>query len=447
MTHPTTKHETTVRGTLMLPAETTTSMPPYPAGSVRLARGEIRFRDSIITDILIDPDAPLDPTTIICPGFVDAHLHLPQFDSIGEDGLTLLEWLNTIIFPAEMRWEDEAYAAAMSRRVAARLLSAGTTSICAYATVHHHAARAAMRELSAAGLSGFVGQVLMDSHAPRELVRPAAQLIDEAASLKTVGNGGDSSRGTIAPIVSPRFALMCSMDLMRSAAELAHRRSQPIQTHLSEMLPECVRLRELYDGMDYVEVYHRAGLVTDRTVFAHAVWLNEAEHRRLAAHGATVAHCPTANTFLSSGAMDARTFHSGVKFALGSDIAGGPDVCMVRVARAMLENAKRIRPPFVPVAAKDTTADSPLPSAAACWWQITGGNAAVLGLGKVGRLERGFRADIVTLTPPTPFTHASHGEHRHWTSAHDPLAALLYAFDERWITQTHAGGCPTLHGR
>ncbi len=93
------------------------------------------------------------PTHLITPGFVDTHVHLPQFDSIGVDGLELLEWLERVIFPAEARWADADFAGAMAARVAKELLSFGTTSVAAYATSHHEGTRAAMEALAAAGMA------------------------------------------------------------------------------------------------------------------------------------------------------------------------------------------------------------------------------------------------------------------------------------------------------
>ena len=90
--------------------------------------------------------------TLISPGFINAHLHLPQFDMIGAHGIPLLSWLSDITFPAELKWEDVNVAREMTVRVVAQLLSKGTTGICAYATVHHEAARAAIEVATEAGL-------------------------------------------------------------------------------------------------------------------------------------------------------------------------------------------------------------------------------------------------------------------------------------------------------
>ena len=393
-----------LHGTLMLPG---TEADPAARG-VRLVRGSISIRDGRISKIESDEGAPLDPRRIICPGFIDAHLHIPQFDSIGYDGMTLLDWLNSVIFPAERRWEDAAFARAMGARVAKRLLSHGTTGICAYGTVHHKGTQAAMESLAAAGIRGHVGQVLMDQQAPEYLLRPAGQLLDEASRLAPVGR--------IWPIVSPRFAVSCSMELMRGAAKLARERDWPIQTHLAEMLPECELVTRLHGGRTYVGVYKEAGLLGPRTIFAHAVWMSEDEWRELHRTKSVVAHCPTANRFLSSGRFSHQDYSP---LALGSDVAGGPDVSMVRIARAAREvylngGAGPDYDPFAPPR---------------WWWQITAGNADALGWKDAGRIAVGAAADLVVIEPDNSWLSDTH-----W------LRPLTYGWSDQWIAATICHG-------
>src|SRR5437762_3329725 len=60
--------------------------------------------------------------------------------------------------------------------------------------------------------------------------------------------------------------------------------------------------------------------------------------------GAVIAHGPTANRLLEAGEMDqGRALGAGVSVSLGSDVAGGPDRSMVRVARGMIETGKQVR--------------------------------------------------------------------------------------------------------
>lgn len=389
---------------------------PGPGQTVTLTRGSIRVQGDRIAEVFADgrgpkPDLGGDDS-LIAPGFVDAHLHLPQFDSIGVCGMPLLDWLATAIFPAEAKWADTAYAADMTRRVAAQLHAHGTTAVAAYATVHHDATVAAARVLADAGFAGLVGQVLMDREAPPELVRPAPQLLAEAARLQPVGR--------LRPAVTPRFAISCSEELLRGAGDLAVRNAWPVQTHLAETQAECHRVAELFDGVAYTEVYRRAGLLTPRTLLAHGVQLSDHDRTTINAAGSTIAHCPTANGFLKSGDMDlAAHQRAGLNIALGSDIAGGYERSMPRVARAALETASRVHP------------DSTCPSAAWAWWQLTAGNATALGLTDTGRIHPGAAADLLVLKPDI-----------RWHASADPLATLLYAWDDRWLKTTIAAGRP-----
>ena len=77
------------------------------------------------------------------------------------------------------------YARGMTKRVAKQLIRHGTTAIAAYATVHHESAIAAIDELrSDWDARRVVGQVLMDRGAPDAIIRPARQMIDEAAAMQ-----------------------------------------------------------------------------------------------------------------------------------------------------------------------------------------------------------------------------------------------------------------------
>ncbi|MEM7625037.1 MAG: amidohydrolase family protein [Planctomycetota bacterium] len=392
-------------------------------GHVRLAPGYVRLDGERIAEVVegeIPGGETADaggPDALICPGFIDTHLHLPQFDTIGAHGLPLLEWLDGVTFPAERKWEDAAYARGMTRRVVDQLVAHGTTAICAYATVHHAGTLAALETVRDAGLRGVVGQTLINRNAPDFLTRPAAQLLDETADLLDKF----SPAGRLAAAVTPRFAITCTAEFMADTGRLAAERHAIIQSHLAETKPECAFTAELFDGVSYVDVYKNAGLLTPRSLYGHGIYLDGTERQTMADTGAVVAHCPTANSFLRSGTMDRRAhMAAGVNISLGSDIGGGYERSMVRVAREMVEAAASF-------------ADLPagqLPAAAQAWWQITAGNAGALGWGDAGRLAAGAAADVLVIEPDIP-----------WLSAEripgvDPLAVLLFAWDDRWIKRT-----------
>jgi guanine deaminase len=382
-------------------------------GRCRLAPGLVRVEDDRITEV-VEGEIPGSADaggeqTLIAPGFIDAHLHLPQFDMIGAHGLPLLGWLNEVIFPAELKWQDPELARGMTGRVARQLLSVGTTAICAFATVHHDSTRVALEVAKEVGIRGVIGQVLMDREAPDGLCREAERLLDEAADL------GHSFPPTdrLAAAVTPRFAVCCTEQLLLGAGELAAEQGSRIQSHLAETVPECALVEKLFDGRSYVEVYQRAGLLGERSVFGHGIHLSDADRSTLQATGTVIAHCPTANSFLRSGTMDrAALMDAGVRVAIGTDIGAGYERSMVRVARAMIESAAAIGDDY--------------PSAATAWYAITAGNADALGWSDAGRLRPDVPADLLVIEPAIPWL----------TQTVDPLSMLMFAWDDRWLART-----------
>jgi guanine deaminase len=178
--------------------------------------------------------------------------------------------------------------------------------------------------------------------------------------------------------VTPRFALSCSVELLRGAAALAREYDLPIQTHLAEQQEECRAVRRRF-RRGYLQVYERAGLVTSLSLFAHAIWLSGHEWERLS--GSAIAHCPTSNIFLGSGVMDWWRAQAS-RVGLGSDVGAGPDLSIFRVARTawMVHSMQGIAPD-----------PGDLLRAA------TLGGAQALGFEDVGSIEPGKAADFVLL--------------------------------------------------
>lgn len=362
-------------------------------------------------------DAIGGPDRLICPAFTDAHFHFPQIDSIGCDGLELLEWLDRVIFPAE-GWWGRAGGATLTRTAARRLCRAGTAGVAGYFSSHGLASHESFALLmNATRLRFIVGRAAMDRNAPDDLVREdreRSKLTPPPSPRLACPEGNPRHRTSF----TPRFAISCTDELL---AEIGwHVKDEPqtyIQTHLAESLSECRAIAQLFPSdPHYTGVYDRFGLLHDRTILAHCIHLNENEWKLIAERGAIVAHCPAANIFLLSGLFDldaARRF--GVRLALGSDVAAGSDVDMPRVARGMIETAKVRR-----LTARNPM-DVSIPSPIEAWRMITGGNASLLGWHDAGRIEAGCMADLLVLRPPAT-----------WIDEH-LIGRLIYNWSSRLI--------------
>lgn len=68
---------------------------------------------------------------LIIPGFIDLHLHAPQFPNMGL-GLDkeLMPWLNKYTFPEEAKYDDLQYAESVYKKLIKKILSVGTTRCC-----------------------------------------------------------------------------------------------------------------------------------------------------------------------------------------------------------------------------------------------------------------------------------------------------------------------------
>lgn len=330
------------------------------------------------------------PARIICPGLIDVHAHLPQYPSSGRGQGELLPWLRAYIFPLEREFN-----AARAREDAPRFFHAlarhGTTSAMLYAAIYDESCEAAFLAAERSGLRITLGKVMMDVGSYGDLPPEKIISISLAQSERLCRRWHGASGGLLAYAFSPRFAVSCSEELMCGAAGLAATYGAPIQTHLAENLAELERVRQLFPtAKDYTDVYDRCGLLTPRTVLGHCLHLSDRELTVLAGRGAKVAHCPTANFFLTSGLLPLdRVLRAGIGVGLGTDVGAGTELNLWQVMRAALETQK---------ARSYYERDVHLLNPAEAFFLGTQGGAETLGLGAVvGSLEPGKEADLLVI--------------------------------------------------
>ncbi len=335
---------------------------------------------------------------IVLPGMVDLHVHLPQIPNAGlGSGLPLLEWLERYIFPLERAFDRQTAEAELPLALR-ELARAGTTTMVAYAALWADSTDACFAAAETHGIRAVIGKVMMDRITYDDRIGSDEILetsLRQSAELCERWHGRDDGRLRYA--FTPRFAVSCTDAILRESARLADHYGAYWQTHVSEDADEIHEVRRLFPGArDYLDVYEQCGGLTDRAILAHAIHLSPSEVSRLAASGASVAHCPSSNLFLSSGLMPAAAYEAaGIRVGLGSDLAAGPELSLFSVMRAAAVTQR-----VLVLAGEVDEADGLRPLD----WLRLGtleGARALRQADRIGSVEVGKEADLILLDPRT----------------------------------------------
>ena len=328
---------------------------------------------------------------LLLPGFIDTHVHCPQLDVIASHGAGLLDWLETYTFPAEQRWADPAVAQTGAAVFLDALLAHGTTAAVVFPTVHAASADALFAAAQKRGMRLLAGKVLMDRHAPAALCDDVAGAQHDCETLIQRWHG----QGRNSYAVTVRFAITSTPAQLAMAGALGQRHAGLyMQTHVAENEGEVAWVARLFpQARSYLDVYAQHGLLHERAVLAHGIWLDAQDRARLRDSGAQIAHCPSSNLFLGSGLFDWQAaVDSGHRVSVASDVGGGTSLNMQRT----LAEAYKVQ------ALRGTRL-----SAWTLLHAATRGAAEGLGLGhEMGHLGAGALADVVV-----------------WDWAHGPVAA------------------------
>ena len=322
------------------------------------------------------------PDCLICPGFIDTHIHYAQARIVGSAAPGLLQWLEKYTFPEELRFADADYAQQVAGEFLDELAANGTTSALVFPTVHARSVEEFFAAARTKGMRMSAGKVLMNRHAPAGLCDGDGHGIAESEQL--IERWHENGRQNYA--VTLRFAGTSTNQQMQVCGELVKRYPEIIfHTHLSETQAEIEWTLNLFgDCKDYLGVYEKFGLVTDHSVFAHCVHLSDSECERLSESGGAAALCPTSNLFLGSGLVDSdRLSANGINLSLGTDIGGGTSFSMLQTMQELYKVARTL---------------GSCPTSLMLFYLATLGAARALHIDRhVGSLQPGKEADFVIL--------------------------------------------------
>lgn len=338
---------------------------------------------------------------LVCPGFVDTHMHSFQVATKGlAPDMSLLAWLKRHIW----KWEGaltKEKARACAEVAYLQMIRCGTTSFSDFTAVHH--AGEAFRVAERFGLRGMIGKTLMDRNGPPEQVEDTDFALRDSEKLLRKWNG--KGNGRLMYALTPRFALTSTDELLSGAREMAEKYGVFFRTHTDENTLERKWDVKLYGGGS-LRHFEKLGLLNERTLLAHCIWCTEKELGLLKKRKVKVAHCPGSNMFLASGVANVPgMLRKGITVGLGTDVAAYYNFSMMEQMRlaCLLQKVHR----------RDPHAMEHEKAFAMGTWM----GAQALGMNDTGKLARGMKADILLLST----------NHLAFSPMNDPLSQIVYS--------------------
>jgi 5-methylthioadenosine/S-adenosylhomocysteine deaminase len=315
--------------------------------------------------------------TVIMPGLVNAHTHIPMTLMRGlNDDLRLDVWLGYLM-PVEREFVTPEFVKLGARVACAEMIRSGVTT---FADMFYYEESIA-EQVAEIGMRALLGQTILVFPAPD------ADTFEDALLLCRRFIEHWNGHPLIQPAVAPHAWYTATPELLLACADLARAFDVPLHTHVSETRLEADNSVN-QNHMSVVAWLEQHGILDTKLLAAHCVHIDEEDMFSLRRVGAGVAHCPSSNLKLSSGiAPIPQMLKLGLKVGVGTDgPASNNDLDMVEEMRLASFIAK--------VSTQNPTA---LPARAAVEIATIGGARAVHMGHLTGSLEVGKRADIAVL--------------------------------------------------
>lgn len=377
--------------------------------------------NGIITSIDADPQGFKAEKTILgsgkmlIPGLINTHTHVYMtiFRNCADD-LTFNDWLFNRIIPLEDKLTPEdCYWGTMLGFM--EMFSTGTTTfntmdvftdITAQASVD-----AGIRAVLSRGLVGGLDNV----EGGQLRLKEAFAQIDKW-----------KDRENISFMLAPHAPYTCDDCYQKEVAGEAKRLGLGIHTHVSESLAEMETIKEKY-GCTPPELLDRCGLLTDKTIAAHGVYLTDSDIGLLAKRGTSLATNPVSNLKLANGvAPIPKLMRAGVNISLGTDSAGSNNALNMFRELGM-----------VTILHKGTSGDPQAVTAREGFDMATKNGAKALGLNNLGEIKTGMKADLSILDLDRP----------NMQPLNDPIAALSYSANGSEVETVMVGGKIVMENR
>jgi 5-methylthioadenosine/S-adenosylhomocysteine deaminase len=243
---------------------------------------------------------------------------------------------------------------------------------------------------------------------------------ETVAICQTIANGWKFDREKIKPALGPTIPHHCSDEFLVACRDLAKELGVGIQMHVAESKVQAVVGPKIY-GESLVAHLAKLQLLNPGFCVAHGVWLSDDDRQRLADAGASISHNPGSNLKLGSGIADMRAMlDRGINVAIGTDGSASSDNLNPFEAMRLASYVSRVKgnPPERWVSAREAL------------YAATEGGARALGFDKLGRIEKGWKADLVLLDLSA----------LHYIPLNDLVNQIVFAEDGTGVESVMVGG-------
>ena len=306
------------------------------------------------------------------PGFVNMHTHAAMTLTRGiSKEHTLQKWLDDVWAVEAKMGEDAIYWG--SKLAFLEMLKTGTTTFLDMYWFPRTVAKAA-EEM---GMRGFITHVFLDSFNKERAEKQKKECLETFEESK---HWTDRVKFG----VSVHADYTTSEDTMKWAGQFATENDLLLNAHIAETHLETLKDIERH-GLTPVQHFDKFGLINERFVSAHTIWINDEDIEIMGSRKANVVHNINSNLLLSSGYkfkfIELRD--AGANVCIGTDGCGSSDNLDIRESLktvAMIQKAWRKEPKSLPL--------SELIDAST----VCGAKALRIN---AGRIEEGYLADIL----------------------------------------------------
>ncbi|WP_395319618.1 guanine deaminase [Fructilactobacillus frigidiflavus] len=343
------------------------------------------------------------------PGFIDTHIHAPQWPNAGLAlDKPLNEWLNEYTFPLEAKYQDLTFSKKVYDDLTKNLVDFGTTTAVYFGTIYPESNLVLAKMCNKNHQRGLIGQVAMDDQemnpkyyrdsSAEDSIEKTKQFIEE------LNQQNETNLIKQTTVITPRFLPSCSLEALRGLAKLANQYHLPIQSHCSESDWENGYALEKYGKRD-ATVLAECGLMTNRSIMAHGTLLNDDDLDLFENNDVTVSHCPISNVYFGDGILPVKKIlQHEVNVGLGTDISGGFSPSMYDNVKQSILSSQQLQSG---VDTRLSTRRRGVPgsriTAKTAFYLATVGGAKAINL-PTGEIKPGYLADLqIVENQPKPF--------------------------------------------